>query len=82
MINAPDEPSLLARAHALDRVMPWEFYVVPLMYRADNRVLYWNMFGHPDRFPPYLSSSVDIVFSGWWYEPEKAAALTMRSRSE
>ena len=82
VINAPDEPSLLARTHALDRVMQWNFYVIPLMYRAENRVLYWNIFGHPERFPPYLSSSVDIVFSNWWFDPAKAAAITMRGRSE
>ena len=82
VIKAPDEPSLLASAHALDRVLQWGFYTIPMMYRADNRVAYWNIFGHPAHFPPYLSSTVDIVFSSWWYEPAKAAAITMRSRTE
>jgi microcin C transport system substrate-binding protein len=82
VIAAPDEASLLTRVHALDRVLQWEFYAIPFWYRPDNRVVHWNMFGHPERFPPYLSSTVDIVFSSWWYDPAKAATLTMRSRTE
>jgi microcin C transport system substrate-binding protein len=82
VINAPDQPSLLTRTHALDRMLQWGFYQIPLMYRADNRVAYWNIFGHPEHFPPFLNSSVDIVFSSWWYDPAKAAAITMRSRTE
>ena len=82
VIAAPDEASLLTRTHALDRVLQWEAYSIPLWYRPDNRVVHWNIFGHPDRFPPYLSSTIDIVFSGWWYDPAKAAAVTMRARGE
>lgn len=82
VIAAPDEPSLLTRTHALDRVMQWEAYSIPLWYRPDNRVVHWNIFGHSDRFPPYLSSTIDIVFSGWWYDPAKAATITMRARGE
>jgi microcin C transport system substrate-binding protein len=81
VINAPDQAALLTRAHALDRLLQWGFYAIPQWYRPDNRVAYWNMFGHPEKTPPYLTSTLDINFSGWWYDAAKEAGLTLRARS-
>ncbi len=80
VINAPDQASLVTAAHALDRVLTWGFYLIPQWHRAPNHVVYWNMFGHPDRFPPYLTSTVDVAFEDWWFDPAKAATLTLHPR--
>jgi microcin C transport system substrate-binding protein len=82
VVKAPDTASLLTAAHALDRVLQWGFYVIPEWNRPINQAVYWNEFGHPEQSPPYLTSTVDIAFSNWWYDPAKAATLTMRPRAQ
>ena len=47
IVAAPDRASLVARTHALDRVLQWGFYVVPNWYIAYDRVAYWDKFGQP-----------------------------------
>ena len=54
---------------ALDRVLLWGFYHIPLQSPADERFLYWDKFGRPDessaKYEYLVGSSVRIVDS-WW----------------
>jgi microcin C transport system substrate-binding protein len=70
IIAAPDRESLVARTHALDRVLLWSHYVVPHYYIPVYRVAYWNKFGIPDVVPKY-----SVGTGGWWVDPQKEAAL-------
>ena len=65
-----DRESLVARTHALDRVLLWSHYVVPHYYIPVYRVAYWNKFGIPDVVPKY-----SVGTGGWWVDPQKEAAL-------
>jgi microcin C transport system substrate-binding protein len=70
IVAAPDRAALVARVHALDRVLQWGFYVVPNWYIPYDRVAYWDKFGMPAIIP-----SQGVQFDTWWYDPAKAAAI-------
>lgn len=65
IISAPDRDSLVTATHALDRVMLWNYYVIPNWYLAGTRLVYWNKFAKPDINPGYGLS----FFSTWWAKP-------------
>ncbi|MAF10783.1 hypothetical protein CMK11_10045 [Candidatus Poribacteria bacterium] len=71
IISAPGRESLIARTHALDRVLLWSHYVVPNWYLSAYRVVYWAKFGAPEIRPKY-----DLGFETWWIDADKAAALS------
>ena len=77
VIFATDREDLLAATHALDRVLLWEFYVVPQWHLAKVWIAYWNKFGMPDKQPGYIG--VDI--ESWWVDPEKEAILSSKYKS-
>ena len=66
IISAPDKATLVATTKALDRVLQWEFYVVPQFTAGNYRVAYWDKFGQPATLSKYG------VGLGWWYDAEKA----------
>ncbi|MGB0681123.1 MAG: extracellular solute-binding protein [Magnetovibrionaceae bacterium] len=73
VISAPDRESLIQRTRALDRVLQWGHYVIPHWHSKYDRVVYWNMFGHPEKTPTSGNQ-----FFAWWVDPDKAAALDRR----
>jgi len=70
VIKAADRKSLIARTHALDRVLLWGHYLIPNWHLQLFRVAYWNKFSRPPISPKY-----DLGFDTWWIDPEKEAAL-------
>lgn len=70
VIAAPDRPSLVIRAHALDRVLLSGFYVIPNWHISAFRIAYWDKFGRPEVAPKY-----GINLSSWWVDEGKVAAL-------
>lgn len=62
--------SMAAACRALDRVLLWSFYQIPLDAVDDPHLVYWDKFGRPQREAEatYLSPFPD----GWWYDPVKA----------
>ncbi|CCV16301.1 extracellular solute-binding protein [Mesorhizobium sp. STM 4661] len=74
IIFATDREDLVAGTHALDRVLLWNYYVVPQYYRAVVWLAYWNKFGIPEKQPTY--SGVDQ--NSWWIDPDKEKALTAK----
>ncbi len=56
---------------ALDRVLRHEFIMIPLWYKADHWVAYYDQYGHPENLPAYALGYLDF----WWYDADKAAAL-------
>ena len=64
---------------ALDRVLLWGFYHVPLHAIEEERFLWWDKFERPEheavaRYEYLVGSSLRILDS-WWFEPEKAERL-------
>ncbi len=71
VIYSTDRADLVAATHALDRVLLWNYYVVPQWYRPGLWLAYWNKFGIPDKQPSYVGADTD----SWWIDPQKEAAL-------
>ncbi|WP_420960368.1 extracellular solute-binding protein [Brucella sp. IR073] len=74
VIYAKDRDELVAAVRALDRVLLWNYYVVPQWYDDKIHVAIWNKFGMPEKQPDY--SGID-PFS-WWIDPAKQKALLAR----
>ena len=71
IIFAKDRDELVASTHALDRVLLWNYYIVPHWHLLNERIAYWDRFGMP-KTAPSLSLGVDEV---WWFDKERAAKL-------
>lgn len=69
VVAAKDRDALLPAVHALDRVLLWNWYMVPQWHLEQVWLAYWNRFGHP---PAPVRTGVD--FSTWWVDPALAAA--------
>ena len=70
LISAPDYESLKPAVRALDRVLTWNFYVIPQFTSAYDRIAYWNKFGKTD-INPKLGPDI----TAWWIDEELEARL-------
>ncbi|MDC0232500.1 extracellular solute-binding protein [Pelagibacteraceae bacterium] len=66
LINAKDREDLITIAKALDRVLLWNYYVIPQWHISAYRVLYWDMFDQPQKKPKY-----SLGFDTWWINQSK-----------
>ena len=73
--NQENEEALLAWGRALDRVLTWNFYVMPEWHISMFRVASWNKFSRPAVRPDYA-----LGIDTWWYDEAKAATLPDRFR--
>jgi microcin C transport system substrate-binding protein len=76
LIFAKDRAGLVAATKALDRVLLWNFYLVPQFTYGFQRYARWDRFGHPDPLPKYAISGFPNI---WWWDAEKAAKASKRS---
>ncbi len=70
-LNAETREEENASITALDRVLRYEFIMIPLWYKPNHWVAYYDMFEHPDVIPPFALGQLDF----WWYNADKAEAL-------
>ena len=77
VIFAENRDDLIAATHALDRVLLWNFYVVPQFTRPDVWLAYWNKFGIPDKQPTYIGPDIE----SWWIDTDKEKALAAKYKS-
>ncbi len=75
VIFAKDRASLVAATKALDRVLLWNFYVVPQFTYPFSRYARWDRFSHAE-LPKYGRSGLPTL---WWYDAEKAAKIGKRA---
>lgn len=71
VLYAKDRDELVAATKALDRVLLWNYYVVPQWFSDEIHIAYWNKFGIPEKQPDYIGIDVD----SWWIDPAKEKAL-------
>ncbi len=74
IVGAQTNRSYEAAVKSIDRVMMWNFYMVPLGYLSDYPLVYWDKFGQPEGPPIERVPWLD----GWWYDEEKAALIDER----
>jgi microcin C transport system substrate-binding protein len=75
VIFAKDRAELVAATHALDRVLLWNFYVVPQFTYGFSRYARWDRFSHAE-LPKYARSGLPYL---WWFDADKAARIGKRS---
>ncbi|MDO6478704.1 extracellular solute-binding protein [Shimia thalassica] len=56
---------------ALDRVLRWERFMIPVWYNDSTWVAYYNQYEYPKPLPPYALGELDF----WWFNADKAAKL-------
>jgi microcin C transport system substrate-binding protein len=70
-----DKDALLPLGRVLDRVLLWNYYMIPMWYAANDRYAYWNKFSMPTTRPTYAQG-----IDNWWYDVNKAAQLPAQRR--
>ena len=75
VIFAKNRDELLAATKALDRVLLWNFYVVPQWTYGRVRTARWDRFGRPNELPKYGAAAFPTV---WWWDAPRAAKVGTR----
>ena len=70
MTGARSREAFVDAVRAMDRVLLWGRYFVPLHHRNEDYVAWWDKFGRPEVTPLY-----GVMVESWWEDPAKAAAL-------
>jgi microcin C transport system substrate-binding protein len=68
VIFAKDRDELLAATAALDRVLLFNYFVVPSYALRNERIARWDRFSHPEPLPEFSVGFPQI----WWYDEAKA----------
>ncbi len=68
--EARERDEFVDTIRAMDRVILWGHYFVPLYHLTEDRIAYWDRFGRPEITPLY-----GTVVETWWEDAEKAAEL-------
>jgi len=79
IVTAQTREELIIACRALDRVLQWNYYLVPHFHSGTFRVAYWNRFGMPDKRPDPLYG---YGSSSWWIDETKDAALAGKKNAE
>lgn len=73
VIDARSEAEMQIAGRALDRVLLWNFYVIPDGHPLGRHIVYWDRFGHPPLGAEHMK------WTGWpylwWSDAEKSAAV-------
>jgi microcin C transport system substrate-binding protein len=72
IVFAKSREELVAATRALDRVLLWNFYVVPQWTYPFTRTARWDRFGRPEVLPKYAEPDFLEV---WWWDAARAAKV-------
>ncbi|WP_368491712.1 extracellular solute-binding protein [Pseudomonas sp. Hg5Tf] len=61
LVKASTQADMLRHAHALDRVLQWNYYWIPNYYPPGSSTVWWNRFGLPQ-----VQASNDEGLDSWW----------------
>ena len=64
LMGSRTREDMVTAARAIDRVIMWEQYSIPLYHRSGFRVAHWSKLGYPETIPIY-----GPVIEAWWAEP-------------
>jgi len=71
LVAAHDRDEVVATTKAIDRVLLWNYYIVPQWYNPNEWIATWDKFGRPQKLPALTSAFTQV----WWVDPEKEKAL-------
>ena len=75
--RTPDMETASVACRALDRVLLWGFYHIPLNMPEEERFLYWDKFGRPkDAMASfeYLTDGLARVIDTWWFDDARVGS--------
>jgi microcin C transport system substrate-binding protein len=72
LVFVKDRRALVTACRALDRVLMWNYYVVPQWFAANERIAYWDRFGQPEKSPDYALPAPTT----WWFDEAKAKKIS------
>lgn len=61
LVRASTQADMLRHAHALDRVLQWNYYWIPNYYPPGSSTVWWNRFGLPK-----VQAAYDEGLDTWW----------------
>ncbi len=76
VLTAPDRARLRTAARALDRVLLFEYYLVPQWGSSVFHIAWWNRFGYPR-----VKMRDGFDFDLWWVDPRLAARTDAARRA-
>ena len=68
---ARDRNDLVTAVRALDRVLMWNYFMIPHWYKGAFHIAYWDKFGRPKTKPTFGLGLIDT----WWYDASKAEMI-------
>lgn len=71
LIASPTYAELGVRSRALDRVLLFNYYIIPAWHSDLVRIAYWDKLSHPTVSPKYHPAH----FLNWWFDADKIKAL-------
>jgi microcin C transport system substrate-binding protein len=71
LIHSGSREDLVTATHALDRVLQWNYYVVPHWHIGTYRIAYWDKFAQPRIAPKYGLAVNDT----WWVDTSKIGRI-------
>jgi microcin C transport system substrate-binding protein len=77
VVTAPDRATLRNAARALDRVLLWRWYNVPMYGNNADWVAWWDKFGRPEK--PIREG---FNFDTWWVDTARAEALSAARKAD
>lgn len=72
--NQQNDEMLMAYGKAFDRVLLWNYYVIPQWHKSSFWIAYWDKFGRPDVRPKFALGT-----DSWWLDEKAAAKLPDRN---
>lgn len=76
VLGARRSEELIAASRALDRVLLWGYYLIPIIGRPAPRAVHWGKFGRPAIDAEYITGFPDT----WWWDEARAARIGMEKR--
>jgi microcin C transport system substrate-binding protein len=75
IIFAKDRNELVYTTRALDRVLLWNYYVIPQFSYPKQRTARWDRFARPATLPVYGAAAFPTV---WWWDAARAAKVSAK----
>lgn len=76
LISAKSRKELVTYTKVLDRILLFNYYLIPQFHIGHYRVAYWNKISRPEISPKY-----DLGFDFWWFDQKKAKNMSEISSS-
>jgi microcin C transport system substrate-binding protein len=72
LVTAPDRKTLVAACRALDRVLMWNHYGVPMWFKSGDRLAHWKRVAHTETLPLFGLGYP----ATWWFDAKADASIS------